>query len=223
MSHKIFVSYKYADTQVRPLFRPDDYSRTTARHYVDDLSLRLDENDHIYKGEDDGEDMSQFKDETIESKLRSKIFDSSVTIVLVSKGMRDIWKSENDQWIPWEISYSLKVMTKKDRTSGTNALIAVALPDENSDYSYVVTEYNCVTSWNTRNMFKIIADNMFNRTEKNLIVCDSCRSHHHIGKDHSYVYPVKWDNFIVDINGHISHAKDLQSRLDEFELTKTVT
>ncbi len=223
MSHKIFVSYKYADTQVRPLFRPDDYSQTTARHYVDDLSLRLDENDHIYKGEDDGEDMSQFKDETIESKLRDKIFDSSVTIVLVSKGMRDIWKSENDQWIPWEISYSLKEMAKNDRTSGTNAVLAVALPDESASYSYIVTEHNCVTSWNTGNMFRIIADNMFNRAEKNLVVCDSCLNHHHIGKDHSYIYPVKWDNFIEDINGHISHAKDLQNRLDEFELTKIVT
>lgn len=223
MSHKIFVSYKYADTLVRPLSRPNDYSQTTARHYVDDLSLRLDVNDHIYKGEDDGEDMSQFKDETIESKLRGKIFDSSVTVVLISKGMRDIWKSENDQWIPWEISYSLKEMRNNDRTSGTNAVIAVALPDEGGSYSYVVTEHNCVTSWNTGNMFKIIADNMFNRAEKNLIICDSCRNHHHTGKDHSYVYPVKWDNFITDINGHISHAKDLQVRLDEFELTKVVT
>lgn len=92
MGKKIFVSYKYSDAQVQDLGL-DFWGvkiQTTARHYVDKLETLLEEDDHIYKGEDDGEDMSTLEDSTIGSKLGDKIFDSSLTIVLISKGMKNI-------------------------------------------------------------------------------------------------------------------------------------
>ena len=87
MARKVFVSYKYGDSSVQHIPRFGEIDPTTARHYVNWLHDHLDANDHIVKGEDDGEDMSGFKDETIYSNLRSKIYDSTVTVVLISKNM----------------------------------------------------------------------------------------------------------------------------------------
>lgn len=218
MARKIFVSYKHSDNQVARL---NHLGIGTARDYVDHLA-ELFKEDHIYKGERDNEDLGAFKDEAIESHLRSKIFDSSITIVLISKGMKDLSKTEEDQWIPWEISYSLKEKTRDGRTSGTNAMLAVVLPDESGSYSHAVNHFSCVTQWNTASMFKILGGNMFNRNNKNLIRCQTCSGYHHIGQDHSYIYPVKWSDFIGNVNGHIEHAIAINNNLEHYDLIKVI-
>lgn len=83
------------------------------RDYVTKFEDILDSSDNIYKGESDGEDLSVLSDDTIWEKLKDRIYDSSVTVVFISPGMKENWKLERDQWIPWEVSYSLKEVSRK--------------------------------------------------------------------------------------------------------------
>jgi hypothetical protein len=225
---KMFISYKYSDSDV-PQFQPGAFNAlTTVRNYVDVLQTHLDANDHVNKGEKDDESLASFKNEIIESKLRAKIFDSTVTIVVISKNMKDVRLREDDQWIPWEIAYSLKEMTKNERTSGTNAVIAVVLPDRNGSYDYFIQENTCANchsrTLRTDTLFEVLKKNMFNRKVPKRINCSNHPSWDapHIGDDHSYIYPVKWGDFIGDVNGHIGVAVRLSENLDDFELVKIV-
>lgn len=227
-SRKIFVSYKYKDRDVLPL---TEYTPTedtdflyTPRHYVDKIIDTVGV-EHIYKGEMGDEDIGHLSDDTIDSKLKEKIFDSSVTIVLISPNMWVKTKTEKEQWIPNEIAYSLRDKTRGEKTSKTNGMLAVILPDVNGSYDYAVTKHHCtycdLTVWHTDRYFTLLRNNMFNKNNKNLTSCNYCNSSSiHKGSDHSYIYPVKWEQFIGSYNDYINHALALRDRLDAFELQK---
>ena len=150
MVHKVFVSYKYWDDDVAPISGMF-VGKTKVRDYVDWLeNIFRENNEQIYKGEHDGEDLSDKSDEYIWRKLKDNIYDSSVTIVLISPNMREVSKWDKSQWIPWEISYSLRETRRKNFTSRSNAVLAVILPDRNDTYSY----------YNTMSLFKILKDNI---------------------------------------------------------------
>ncbi|MBK6364871.1 MAG: TIR domain-containing protein [Saprospiraceae bacterium] len=217
MGKKIFVSYKYADNLVRPL--PNKYY-TTVRDYVDVLQSKLDYSDHIYKGEDDGEDLGSLADSTIGSKLGDKIFDSTVTIVFISKGMKDA-TSENDQWIPWEISYSLREQSRQGRNSKTNAVLGVVLPDNYGTYDYYYRhnpECNSTTHF-TNQLFTILRENMFNIKNPSLRSCNGTTIHE---GESSYIKTVTWDEFIPYINFYIDRAVDIWRNRDNYNLRKNV-
>lgn len=222
MARQVFVSYKYGDSSVRHFDRGDN-EITTARHYVTEIQKLLDQTDNIYKGENDDESLAGFKDETIESKLRQKIFYSSITIVLISKNMIDPTLSETEQWIPWEISYSLREKTRDGRTSQSNGILAVVLPDEYGDYDYFVEPTGCqycnCVNWKNNQLFSIIGENMFNRKTAKIGRCvNGMCTPFHTDEDHSYIYPVKWDVFVNNINGYLDHAINLRDKKDEFKL-----
>lgn len=220
MGKKIFVSYKYADAQVEHLEHMPKYETTTVRDYVDILQSKLDAEDHINKGEDDGEDLSDFADETIWSKLREKIYDSSVTIVLVSPGMKEVWKREKEQWIPWEISYSLRETTRNDRTSRRNGVLAVVLPDRVGSYNYALEPKICCSEgcscWHTNKFFWILRENMFNQRQKIPMDCNQRDAVYHGWP--SYIHMIRWKDFINDINYWVFQAEQIQNNKEAYDI-----
>lgn len=231
MSYKIFVSYKYGDTNVQSLkfnfpypsaktwILAPNYEPTKVRDYVTKLQDLLEKNHHINKGEADNESLANFKDSTIASKLRNKIFDSSVTIVMISPGMKEYGKLERDQWIPWEISYSLCEYGRNGRTSHTNAMLAVVLPDRNGSYSYCLDERPETTVIYTDNLFEILRKNMFNQKipsirQKNGIYIYSGES--------CYIPCVKWSDFKLNPNLYIERVIKIRDNIDDYNICKMV-
>lgn len=217
MGKKIFVSYKYADNKVRQL--PNIYN-TTVRDYVDILQSKIDKSDHINKGEDDGEDMGTLADSTIASKLGDKIFDSTVTLVFISKGMKENI-AEKDQWIPWEISYSLKQQSRQGGNSKTNAILGVVLPDNLSSYNYYF-EYNTLCNSITQKtniLFEILRENMFNQKEPSTRDCNGNKIYTGF---FSYIHCVKWDEFIDKIDDSINIALEIWRKREDYNFKKNV-
>lgn len=227
MGKKIFVSYKYADDQVKDLVLGEN---STVRDYVDEFEEKLDSSDNIYKGESEGEDLSNLSDDTIWEKLKNRIYDSSVTIVFISPGMREKWKSDRDQWIPWEVSYSLKETSRKNKngdsvTSHSNAMIAVVLPDENDSYTYYLEAKNCCsggcTMHHTNKLFEIIKKNKFNRIKN--ASKRTCDNNDTIWSGTcSYIEAVKWSNFIEDYQKYVNSAVNRQEHIDEYNICKEI-
>ena len=134
------MSYKYSDEDVQHLW---GISPTRARHYVDEVEKLLNAEDHIYYGEHDGEDLSDWDEDDIWDELKDRIFPTSCTIVLISPNMKVPHRYDKSQWIPWEICYSLRETVRADRKSHRNAILAVVLPDKSGSYDYALKKNTC--------------------------------------------------------------------------------
>ena len=111
MAHKTFISYKFSEaTKLR-----------------DDIIKALGEDASYYKGETkDSPDRTNQTEGTIEKALTDMMYNTSVTIVIISPHMRE------SKWLDWEIEYCLKNITRKGRTSHKNGLIGVIQKVNNS-------------------------------------------------------------------------------------------
>lgn len=66
--------------------------------------------------------------------------------------MKEPNKWEKSQWIPWEISYSIRKTPRSSYTSQRNAVLAVVLPDRYNSYNY----------YSTSKLFPILKSNIDN-------------------------------------------------------------
>lgn len=224
MGRKIFVSYKFKDDKVENL---ESQYNSTVRDYVTKFENLLNKSDHIYKGESEDEDLSNLSENTIWQKLRNRIYDSSITIVFISPEMREFGKSDRAQWIPWEISYSLKETSRKNKngdpvTSKSNAMLAVVLPDSSGSYSYFLEKKSCCQSGcimhHTDKLFKILRDNKFNFKNPTKNICNNNST---IWRgEHSYITAVKWCDFKANYDKYIEDAYNRQNNIDDYDIVK---
>ena len=150
MGRKVFVSYKYIDNDVKKI--PNITQPTWPCDYVNYIKDNVLASDDIYKGENSDEDISSWSDDAIWNHLKNKIYDSTITIVLISPNMKEPGKWQRSQWIPWEISFSVRETTRNNRTSHRNAILAVILPNKNGSYDY----------YDKNNLFPILKSNIEN-------------------------------------------------------------
>ena len=233
--HKIFISYKYHDTSVFQritsyLTNETITGHLTPRDYVNVLETYIKEySPHYYKAEEDNTSLEGLSDEKIWDILKDKIFDSTLTIVLISPNMKEPGKSDRDQWIPWEIQYSLGLQQRKNShgdfvRSNTNAMMAIVLPDRNGNYTYYFEQKTCCSSPcrlnKTNTLFKILKDNTFNlMNNPNKRNCDIGDTVYH-GDMHSYIPFYKWDdiNNKQGIENAIKHAYEILSHKDNYKI-----
>lgn len=110
MGRKVFVSYKFSE----------------AAGTRDKIITALSGDGSYYKGEK-GYVALDYADSTMKQYLGSKIFDSTVTVVIISPNVNQ------SRWVEWEIRYSLEIHTRNDRTSGRNGIVCVI--QKQPDYS----------------------------------------------------------------------------------------
>ena len=171
--------------------------------------------------------MSYLTEEQIWAKLRDRIYDTSVTIVFISRGMKEP-KPEWWQWIPWEISYSLKEIPRGDRVSRTNAVFAVVLPDASGSYEYfmhsqILTDGQLVTTYLTDGLFPILRLNMFNRKDNTGQQTQLVDGSVFYTGEFSYIFAVPWGAFFNNVAANIDRALRIQADSSSYKITKTVS
>ena len=224
MGRNIFVSYKFADTNVQHLSRTPGNGTTKVRDYVDELSELINQNGHVYMGEGSDEDLSGYSDDYIYSHLKDKIYPTTVTIVLISPNMKEHNRLDKTQWVPWEIFYSIYQANRSGRVSHTNAILAVVLPDKYGSYSYMIEHKDCCPSGcrllHSDSLFTILQKNMFNQKDKTQLEC-------RLGDDVytgfcSYIPMVKWCDFIQNMDSYLRQAEYTKAHIDEYRIHRSV-
>lgn len=188
MSHKTFISYKYDE----------------AKKLRNDIIDSLGEDAVYYQGETSSSpDLSDASTESIKRKLSDMMYDTSVTIVVISPNMR------NSKWIDWEIEYCLKNITRKGRTSHTSGVVGVIMK-YNGEYSWFKKSLKngdgCIsTSYDETKVHSIIKNNRYNQNPK-VYICDICKTVNALAG--SYIAYVEEDTFLSNPQKYVNNAYD---------------
>lgn len=200
MARKTFISYKYDE----------------ARTLRDKILLKLGEDASFYQGEtSDSPDLTDTSTENIKRYLRDMMYNTSVTIVIISPNM------VKSKWIDWEIEYCLKDITRKDRTSYTNGVIGVIMNVNGSCDWIKIHQYNIhgtsVFRYRNEYLYPIIYNNLYNTTPP-LKHCNACDTFDFM--QGSYITIVDEDSFLSFPNYYIENAFDKSEDITKYNLTK---
>lgn len=201
MAKKTFISYKFSEAQ----------------DTRDKIIEALGEDAEFYMGEtSDSLDLSDEKAEAIKEVLKDMIHGTSVTMVVVSPEMLQ------SNWIDWEIKYSLRETTRKDKTSRRNGVVGI-IQKIDDGYDWLTSQNHCdhngkKNSYHDNSkMHTVIHANRFNQKPVEYI-CDSCKTVDRLLG--SYISLVPEDDFLEDPSKYIDNAWDKSQNLDGYEELK---
>lgn len=202
MAHKTFISYKYSESQ----------------ELRDAIVDALGDDAMYYKGEtSDSPDLTDTSTENIKKNLADMMYDTSVTIVIISPNMKE------SNWIDWEIEYSLKNINRKGRTSHTNGVVGVIMK-HNGGYDWFKTistngDGCTVSSYDESKVYSIINKNRFNQNPT-VYICDVCKTVNALTG--SYIAYVEEETFLSDPQRYIDNAYDKsENDASGYDITKT--
>lgn len=186
MAHKTFISYKYSE----------------ARDLRDDIIEALGEDATYYQGEtSDSPDLTDYKTDTIKKHLKDMMWDTSVTIVIISPNMKQ------SKWIDWELEYCLKLIPRKERTSQTNGIVGVIMK-VNGGYDWFINHLTnahgaAVVNYNNSYLYPIIYNNHFNSKPEQWH-CEECKTYDWLNG--SYIEYVEEETFLANPKRYIENA-----------------
>ena len=200
MAHKTFISYKFSEAQA----------------LRDKILCSLGDDAVYYQGETaNSPDQTDLATETIKNNLTDMMYDTTVTIVILSPNFMD------SKWIDWEIEYCLKEISRKGRKSKTNGVVGVVQKDA-GNYDWLVTTEVRADRCHTRRinndkLYTIIHQNRHNLREWSYS-CSICKSYDML-KD-SYISIVDEEHFLEDPQQYIDNAFDKSENAEDFEIVK---
>lgn len=200
MAHKTFISYKYSE----------------AKDLRDDIIKSLGDDATYYQGEtSDSPVLTDTSTENIRKHLKDMIYGTSVTIVIISPNIKE------SNWIDWEIEYSLKETTRKDKKSRTNGIVGIVMK-YNGGYEWLRTstkKSDGHTSISTDDglLYEIISKNRFNQDPKEYF-CNECKTVDALTG--SYVSLVNEEDFLEDPNKYIDNGFEKAENISNYIICK---
>lgn len=202
MAHKTFISYKHSEAQ----------------KIRDDIIKALGKDAVYYRGEtSNSPDLSDTSTENIKKALTDMMFDTSVTIVVISPNMTE------SNWIDWEIEYCLKNINRKDRISHINGVVGVIMKYKGG-YEWFKKKKRkddgcIISSYDENKVYDIINKNRYNQNPKKYS-CDVCKTVDSLTG--SYIAYVEEETFLSNSNKYINNAYDKsEDNAAGYNITKT--
>ena len=201
MAHKPFISYKYSEAQ----------------DLRDDIIEALGDDATYYQGEtSESPDLTDYKTDTIREHLKDMIFNTTVTIVIISPHMTE------SEWIDWEIEYSLREYSRNGKKSKSNGIVGVVMKVD-GNYSWLRSttkhEDGHTSTYNDESkLYKIINDNRLNENPK-VYSCPECKTVDRLTG--SYISLIPEDEFLSDPNKFIENAYQKCQSIDKYIISKS--
>lgn len=201
MARRTFISYKYSE----------------AIELRDAIIKKLGKDADFYRGEtSNSPDLTNTSTENIKETLKNMMFNTSVTIVILSPNIIQ------SKWIDWEIEYSLKEITREDKTSRTNGIVGVIMK-YNGRYDWLVSYSTNSDGCSSRNiesskLYPIINNNRFNLNTVDKYVCKTCKTMNQLSG--SYITLVEEDIFLADPDKYIENAFEKSKNIANYDITK---